>query len=48
MTYKEETIKKVSELLAHGFNSREISLLIDKHEVTVRKIKIILKERYKK
>ena len=44
-TYKEETIEEVSKYLSQGFNSVEISKKMNLHEVTVRRIKGILKER---
>lgn len=44
--YKEETINKVSELLSQGFNSKEISIKLNLHEVTIRRIKLLLKERF--
>jgi len=45
--YTEELIKKVSELLSKGFNSVEIGNIINKSDVTVRNIKLILKQRNK-
>ena len=46
MRYSEETIEKVKVLLSNGLNSVEISKEINLHQVTIRNIKSILKERY--
>ena len=45
MVYSEKTINKVKELLSNGFNSVEIAEKLGLHEVTVRRIKLQLKER---
>lgn len=42
--YKKETVKKVKKLLSHGFNSTEIAEKLNIHAVTVRRIKLQLKE----
>lgn len=48
MAYKEETINKVSDLLSKGFNSVEIAEKLQLHQVTIRRIKLQLKERSSK
>ena len=45
--YSEETISKVKELLSFGFNSVEIAEKTGLHQVTVRNIKLELKETFK-
>jgi len=45
--YSKELIDRVSELLGMGFNSVEISKMVNKTDVTVRNIKLILKQRNK-
>jgi len=44
MKYKKETIEKISDLLAKGFNSTEISEKLNLHPVTIRQIKLQLKK----
>jgi len=45
--YKEETISKVSKLLSYGFNCTEIGIKLDLHNVTVKNIKLQLKDKHK-
>lgn len=42
--YSEELINKVSNLLSKGFNSVEIAEKLNKHQVTIRNIKVQLKK----
>jgi len=46
MVFSKELIENVRDLLSKGFNSVEISEKLNKHEVTIRKIKSQLKKEF--
>ena len=46
MKYSNELIDKVRDLLSKGFNSVEIGEKLNKHQVTIRNIKVQLKREF--